>query len=192
MPRNSPRHSPDTKNNPAAFANSQVSGYLRLSGGCKWRGRRRERGAQLRGPGDRQLAGEIPADVSRGPAVDQAAASQQRNRLRASPAIAGAGLAIAGAGLANAGAGLANAGPGSPTAITAPGGAASRAVWCSSAVRSSSRGPMIAISAGPLSSASATASPEPAARGYRTASAGSAPSALPAASRWRAEPVRAA
>src|SRR6185437_10916893 len=53
----------------------------------------------------------------------------------------------------------------SPRARTAPGGAACRAVWCSTRVRSSSGPPTTAISAGPLSQASATARPMPAARG---------------------------
>ena len=80
----------------------------------------------------------------------------------------------------------------SPTAITAPGGAASRAARCNSAVRGSPGGPTTAISAGPAISASATARPAPAARGNWAAIGASTPSAAAAASRCRADPVSAA
>jgi uncharacterized protein DUF4436 len=80
----------------------------------------------------------------------------------------------------------------SPSASTAPGGAACSAVRCSSAVRGSSAGPTIAISAGPAISASAAARPAPAARGNRATMAGSTPSASLAAIRYSDEPVSAA
>jgi site-specific DNA recombinase len=80
----------------------------------------------------------------------------------------------------------------SPRAKTAPGGAASIAVRCSSRAVSLPGGPTTAISSGPASTASATARPQPAARGYRPVRAGRTCSAARAAARCRAEPVSAA
>src|ERR1035441_6752260 len=84
------------------------------------------------------------------------------------------------------------AGPPSPRAMTAPGGAARRAVRCSAAVLGSPGGPTTAISAGPEMIASATARPQPAARGKRVAIGGGTPRAAPAAPPGRAAPVSAA
>src|ERR1022692_3512724 len=64
---------------------------------------------------------------------------------------------------------FASAGPPSPCAITAPGGAAHSAVLSSALVLASPAGPTTAISAGPETIASATARPQPAARGNRAA-----------------------
>ena len=104
-------------------------------------------GAQPFRVGDRQPAGEVPANVGRRSAVHQPAAGQQRDRVRSARQPSPSAPSPR------------------PTASTAPGGAASRAVRCSAPVRSSPGGPTIAISAGPEIIASATASPQPPARG---------------------------
>src|ERR1039458_8683494 len=104
-------------------------------------------GPQLVRAGDRQAAGEIPAHIRCGRAVDQPAAGQQRDhRALAAVAVADGDYPA---------------------------------------------GPTMAISAGPDSKASATARPEPAARGNLGAMAGSGPSAAAAASACRADPVSA-